>query len=201
VSPINIFTPIKNCSNGECEYGQRLELSPGDVKDIETLYRCGMEYDQCQDLWQNQNADVCELVDCNNLKARSLCSKTCSKKSGSFCQKLMINSTEYFKETLDFILGSYEYHSMSGNGKNVYKYIGKSDVFFHFDKSNHWRITNEANLNTSLSWIYNTDCTASYPERCSSINWKNYNATIDMVIEDSSFTITCETKSLSRACH
>ena len=42
--PTNIFTPIRNCSNGECEYGQRLELSPGDVKDIEILYKCGIKH-------------------------------------------------------------------------------------------------------------------------------------------------------------
>ena len=40
-SPRTIFT-TKKCINGECDYGQRRELSPGDVRDIEDLYKCGM---------------------------------------------------------------------------------------------------------------------------------------------------------------
>ena len=43
--PTKIFTPIRNCTNGECDYGQRKELSPGDVRDIESLYKCGMKND------------------------------------------------------------------------------------------------------------------------------------------------------------
>ena len=40
-SPTKIFTPVKKCSNGECDYGQRRGLSPGDVRDIASLYKCG----------------------------------------------------------------------------------------------------------------------------------------------------------------
>ena len=45
-SPTKIFTPIKNCDNGICDYGQRKGLSPGDVRDIKSLYKCGMNRKQ-----------------------------------------------------------------------------------------------------------------------------------------------------------
>ena len=45
-----------------------------------------MKYDQCHNLLKeqiatehNQTMEVCELVDCSNLKARSLCPEVCSK--------------------------------------------------------------------------------------------------------------------------
>ena len=52
---------------------------------ILSLY-LGMKYDQCHNLLKeqiatehNQTMEVCELVDCSNLKARSLCPEVCSK--------------------------------------------------------------------------------------------------------------------------
>ena len=52
--------------------------------------RLGMKYDQCHKLLEEQSVkettvhkkqinDVCELVNCDDIKARSLCPEVCSK--------------------------------------------------------------------------------------------------------------------------
>ena len=194
-SPTKIFTAVRNCSNGECDYGQRKELSPDDVRDIELLYQCGMKYEQCRDLWQVQNTDLCEVADCNTPMARSLCFEVCRRKRESFCRKMTVNTTAANVKSLhDAIFGSYEYHSVSNNGKSIYKYIGYDDTFLHFNTNKNWAFSRHKYLNTDIAWIYNTKCTSSYPDQCSSENWLYYNSSVENTWPSlDSLTIECET--------
>ena len=52
-----IITPKPGvCDDDNCNMGQRMELSVGDVNDIQHLYDCGLKYDQYQDLFERQTA-------------------------------------------------------------------------------------------------------------------------------------------------